>query len=138
ITRQLVQTIGSTFESPPASFHRTHREPEVAAEALSQVFLGVRIQGARCHNQPFDSWKQDDYYGLAAYFTTIQREQVNNQRRDELDKHIISGDEIISLSGRKPRIHHPGRSQEVAPKPLDQLGWNSGDEGKSPTSGDPL
>ncbi len=54
ITRQLVQTIGSTFESPPASFHRTHREPEVAAEALSQVFLGVRIQ---CGSLPQPSFR---------------------------------------------------------------------------------
>lgn len=124
LTRQLVETIGSTFESPPASFHRTHREPEIAAEALSQVFLGVRIQCARCHNHPFDTWKQDDYYGLAAYFTTIERKQIDNQPRDGLDKHIISGDEIISLRDRQPRIHHPGRSQDVAPKPLDQPGWS--------------
>jgi len=136
ITGQLVETIGSTFESPPASFHRTHREPEVAAEALSQVFLGVRIQCARCHNHPFDTWKQDDYYGLAAYFTTIERKQIDNKPRDGLDKHIISGDEIISLRDRQPRIHHPGRSQEVDPKPLDQLGWNSG-EGKD-GAGNPL
>ncbi len=75
---------------------------------------------------------------MAAYFTTIQREQVDNKRRDELDKHIISGDEIISLSGRQPRIHHPGRSQEVQPKPLDQLGWNNGDEGSGRESENPL
>lgn len=136
VARQLIETIGSTFESPPASFHRTHREPEVAAEALSQVFLGVRIQCARCHNHPFDTWKQDDYFGLAAYFTTIERKQIDNKPRDGLDKHIISGDEIISLRDRKPRIHHPGRSQEVEPKPLDQPGWTS-DENKH-VAGNPL
>jgi hypothetical protein len=127
LVRELVQTVGSTFESPPASFHRTHREPDVAAEALGQIFLGVRIQCARCHNHPFDVWKQDDYYGLAAYFTTVERKQIDNAPRDRLDTHIISGDEIISVAKRPARIHHPGRSRDVAPKPLDQPNWSEDD-----------
>jgi hypothetical protein len=118
--RDLVHTVGSTYEHPPASFHRTHRDPEAAAESIGQVFLGVRLQCARCHNHPFDVWRQDDYYGLAAYFTTIQRKQIDNQPRDQFDKHIITGDEIISLSGQRAEIWHPGRAEKIAPKPLDQ------------------
>ncbi|MFO1063559.1 MAG: DUF1549 and DUF1553 domain-containing protein [Pirellulales bacterium] len=115
---ELVSTVGSTYEHPPASFHRTHRDPETAAETIGQVFLGVRLQCARCHNHPFDVWKQDDYYGLAAYFTTIERKQVENSPKDQFDKHIISGDEIISLAGKAPTIMHPGRAEQFVPKPL--------------------
>jgi hypothetical protein len=115
---ELLSSIGSTYDNPPASFHRTHRDPFVAAESSTQVFLGVRMQCAKCHNHPFDVWKQDDYYGVAAYFTTIDRKQIDNKPKDELDKHIITGDEVISLLDRTPEIQHPGRSRKVSPQPL--------------------
>lgn len=115
---ELVSSTGSTYENPPASFYRTHRDPEVAAESVAQVFLGVRIQCAKCHNHPFDRWKQDDYYGLAAYFTTVERKQIDNKPNDALDKHVITGDEVISLTGKSPEIRHPGRSKMVSPRGL--------------------
>ena len=115
---EMITTVGSTYEHPPASFHRTHRDPETAAESIGQVFLGVRLQCARCHNHPFDKWRQDDYYGLAAYFTTLERKQVDNAPKDKFDKHIISGDEVISLSDKDAAIVHPGRAASVPPKPL--------------------
>ncbi|MCU0707124.1 MAG: DUF1549 and DUF1553 domain-containing protein [Pirellula sp.] len=115
---ELVSSVGSTYDHPPASYHRTHRDPFTTSESAAQVFLGVRIQCAKCHNHPFDVWKQDDYYGLAAYFTTVERKQIDNKPKDELDKHIITGDEIISLADRSPEIQHPGRSKRVPPRPL--------------------
>ena len=114
----LVSSLGSTYENPPASFYRTHRDAEVAAESSAQVFLGVRIACAKCHNHPFDRWKQDDYYGLAAHFTTLERKQIDNKPKDALDKHVITGDEVISLSDKKPQIKHPGRSKLVGPSGL--------------------
>lgn len=117
-TAELVRSIGSTYDNPPASFHRTHRDPMTAAESIGQVFLGVRIQCAKCHNHPFDSWRQDDYYGLSAYFSTITRKQIDNNPKDKLDSHEITGDEIISLEERKAEIYHPGLSKKVAASPL--------------------
>ncbi len=118
---EMVTTLGSTYEHPPAGFHRTHRDPETAAESIGQVFLGVRLQCARCHNHPFDKWRQDDYYGLAAYFTTLERKQVDNAPKDKFDKHIISGDELISYKDKAAAtIWHPGRAANVAPKPLTE------------------
>ncbi len=115
---ELVRSTGSTYDNPPASFHRTHRDPMTAAESIGQVFLGVRIQCAKCHNHPFDSWRQDDYYGLSAYFSTISRKQIDNNPKDKLDVHEITGDEIISLEERKAEIYHPGRSTKVVSSPL--------------------
>ncbi len=115
---ELITATGSTYENPPASFHRTHRDPFVAAESSAQVFLGVRIACAKCHNHPFDVWKQDDYYGLSAFFTTIERKQIDNKPKDGLDKHIITGDEVISLADKQAEIMHPGRSSMVMATPL--------------------
>ena len=88
-----------------------------AAETVGQVFLGVRLQCARCHNHPFDVWTQDDYYGLAAYFGNVHHKEVNNvTRKDNLDKHEINGDEMIYLSGQ-PEMVQPRTGMMMAPKP---------------------
>ena len=123
---EMITTLGSTYEHPPAGFHRTHRDPETAAESIGQVFLGVRLQCARCHNHPFDKWRQDDYYGLAAYFTTLERKQIDNTPKDKFDKHIISGDELIAYKEQvAAAIWHPGRAAEVTPKPLTQMKFDA-------------
>ena len=106
---------GSTWQNPPASFYRTNRDPMTAAETVGQVFLGVRLQCARCHNHPFDVWTQDDYYGLAAYFGNVAHKQVNNVRRDDLDKHEINGDEMIYLAGQ-PEMVQPRTGAMMEPK----------------------
>jgi len=99
-----------------------HRIDQLLADpGFDYVFLGVRIGCAKCHNHPFDRWKQDDYYGLAAHFTTLDRKQIDNKPSDALDKHVITGDEIISLSDKKPQINHPGRSKMVGPAGLQFL-----------------
>ena len=136
-TAELVRSIGSTYENPPASFHRTHRDPMTAAESIGQVFLGVRIQCAKCHNHPFDSWRQDDYYGLSAYFSTISRKQIDNNPKDKLDVHEITGDEIISLEDRKAEIYHPGLSKKVTTKPLSKA-QSSSPETQSTSPQSPL
>ncbi len=114
--RQIVSARGSTWRNPPASFFRTNRDPQTAAESVGQIFLGVRLQCARCHNHPFDVWTQDDYYGLAAYFANLDRKQINNQRRDRFDKHEINGDEVVYLAG-KPQMIQPRSGEMMAPKP---------------------
>ena len=95
-----------------------------AAEAVGQVFLGVRLQCARCHNHPFDRWTQDDYYGLAAYFGNLARKQVNDARRDMFDKHMIVGDEVLYLDGS------PGppaaRARRSAMTPMPATTWPTG------------
>ncbi|MDB5349011.1 MAG: Protein of unknown function (DUF1553)/Protein of unknown function [Planctomycetota bacterium] len=114
--RQIVTAQGSTWQNPPASFHRTNRDPQTAAETIGQVFLGVRLQCARCHNHPFDIWTQDDYYGLAAFFSNVRRREINNIRNDDLDKHEINGDELIYLVGT-PNTIQPRSGRKLAPKP---------------------
>lgn len=129
--KQMLTSLGSTYESPAASFYRTHRDPTAAAEAVGQVFLGIRMQCAKCHNHPFDVWTQDDYYGLSAYFVPIERKQIDNDPRDKLDTHVITGDEIISWSDKKPEIYHPGLAKMISARPL------TGNTTKSQDTGNP-
>ena len=116
--RRLVASTGSNYANPPTNFYRTNRDAPSATEAVAQVFLGVRLQCARCHNHPYDSWTQADYYGLSAYFTNLRRKQVDNRRLDNLDIHEIKGDEVVYLEGQ-PGANHPRTGERLGPKPPD-------------------
>ena len=70
--RAIITAKGPNFTQPPASFYRRIRTPEDAVETVSQVFLGVRLGCARCHNHVADRWTQDDYYGMAAFFSQVR------------------------------------------------------------------
>jgi hypothetical protein len=41
-------------------------------ETTAQLFMGRRVQCAKCHNHPFDRFTQDDYYAMAAFFAQVQ------------------------------------------------------------------
>jgi hypothetical protein len=71
--RELLTGRGSTFHVGPANYYRVATNPEELAEATAQSFLGVRLQCAKCHNHPFEKWKQRDYYGLASFFARVGR-----------------------------------------------------------------
>ena len=49
--------------------------PEAAAAYYSQLFLGIRIQCAHCHNHPFEKWTRNDFYGMAAFFPQVAETQ---------------------------------------------------------------
>jgi hypothetical protein len=113
--RQLLTGRGSTYEHPEANYYRTNLDPPRAAETTAQLFLGVRVSCARCHNHPFDRWTQDDYYGLAAYFARVRTRMVENRRRDKFDKHELQG-EMIVYQDRGGEVRHPQTGAAVAPR----------------------
>jgi len=71
---EMVTASGANISSGPANLysmlvHKTRVEPKPLAADFSQLFLGVQIQCAECHNHPFDRWTMDDYYGFVSFFT---------------------------------------------------------------------
>jgi hypothetical protein len=72
LVRTILTASGGNYGNPPAGFYRRLRDPLSAAEEIAQLFLGVRVQCARCHNHPGEHWTQDDYYGLAAFFARVR------------------------------------------------------------------
>jgi len=74
--RELLTASGSTLNNPPANFYRTATDSNDCVESISQVFLGARLQCAKCHNHPFERWTQDNYYGMAAFFNRVQRKET--------------------------------------------------------------
>lgn len=75
---EMVTASGSNLTNGPANLytmlvHKPQFEPKAFAADFSQVFLGVQIQCAECHNHPFDRWTMDDYYGFVSFFTGMKR-----------------------------------------------------------------
>ena len=73
VTREILTSSGDTFSNPPANYYRIAKDPQSLAETTAQLFLGVRMQCAKCHNHPFERWTQDDYYGMAAWFVRVKQ-----------------------------------------------------------------
>ena len=76
MTREMISANGRTSQNPAVGFLlNDNTDPMSMAAAVSQIFLGVRMSCAQCHNHPFDDWNQTDFYELASFFgKTVQRE----------------------------------------------------------------
>ncbi|MDF1740956.1 MAG: DUF1553 domain-containing protein [Verrucomicrobiales bacterium] len=70
---ELLSASGSTHRYGPVAVIRDKREPADMAEFISQIFLGVRLNCAKCHHHPSEKWSQDDYYSMAAFFGSMKR-----------------------------------------------------------------
>src|SRR5690606_1281222 len=68
---ELLTASGDPAFNPPVVWYREVSDVHQQVEDTAQLFLGVRIQCARCHHHPFEKWSEDDYYGLAAFFSRI-------------------------------------------------------------------
>jgi hypothetical protein len=117
--RELVSARGSTYQNPPANFHRANRDATTRAEAAAQLFLGTRLQCARCHNHPFDRWTQTDYYDWAENFARIDYKILENNRRDGLDKHEFIGEQIVYLA-REGDVTNPRTGKPATPRFLGE------------------
>jgi hypothetical protein len=107
--RDVLTASGPSYSQPLASFYRRVRDPQSRVEAVSQLFLGVRVGCARCHNHPFERWTQDDYYGLAAFFTRVR------YRDGPFFQGIYNKEETVWLD-RAGEVTHPRTGQVVRPK----------------------
>jgi hypothetical protein len=97
--REILTARGSTYTTPPTNFYRAVRDPYLRAESVAQVFCGLRVSCARCHNHPFDVWTQDDYHRFAGVFARVDYRIVDNKRNDDLDKHEFVGEQIVVVKG---------------------------------------
>jgi hypothetical protein len=113
VTRELLTAKGSTFANPPANYFRIARDPTSLAETTAQLFFGIRMQCAKCHNHPFERWTQDDYYSFAAFFARVK------QKKDRLEpgagNNGAGGAEFIFLD-RQGEVIQPRTNKAMPPR----------------------
>jgi len=112
IVIELMGANGSTFDNPPTNFYEVDRDQLKTAENVAQVFLGMRIQCAQCHNHPFDRWTMEDYYSFASFFAKVRVKPTADPR------------EVIVSQGGGKETKHPVTGATMMPK---YLGGNSPD-----------
>jgi hypothetical protein len=71
--RELITATGDTRTNGATAFYLASGDARKQAEFASELFLGVRLRCANCHDHPLDRWTQDDYHGLAAIFAPVRR-----------------------------------------------------------------
>ncbi len=113
--RDILAARGSTYANPPANFWRAVRDPLMRSESVAQVFLGIRVGCARCHNHPFDRWTIDDYYGFAALFARVDYRVLENNKKDNLDKHEFVGEQVV-WQNRTSEMPNPRTKQSAKPR----------------------
>ena len=110
VIRELLTANGNTFSSPPANYFRIAKDPTNLAETTAQLFFGVRMQCAKCHNHPFESITQDDYYSTAAWFARVKSKPTGPATTPpEAVAEIVYG-------GRDGEVTQPRSGKVMAPK----------------------
>ena len=107
MVRELITSKGSTYQNPAANFFRVNDNPKVAMENTTQLFLGVRMVCAQCHDHPFEKWTQNQYYQLSAFFAAVG-----------LKPGFDSEEEIVYLKRDSYDVKHPKNNRAVAPQYL--------------------
>jgi hypothetical protein len=105
MVRELLTSRGSSYEDPAANFYRITREPKPTMEKTTQVFLGVRMVCAQCHDHPFERWTQNQYYEMSAFFSAVG-----------LRSGYEIGEEIIYDQRTDYEMKHPKDSRIVKPE----------------------
>ena len=101
--REILTVRGSSQLHPAANYYRAASNTFDAMETSAQLFLGSRIQCAKCHNHPFERWTQDNYYGLASFFNRVERKKTGK------------GDELIVYSKKDGEVTHPATGKTMSP-----------------------
>lgn len=107
----LVTAKGSTWRNGAATLYRDRRSPDEMATLVSQLFLGVRLECAKCHHHPFEKWSQTDFYQFAAFFGRVGHKGTG------LSPPISGGEETVFVAS-KGEVRHPKTGKTMNPTPL--------------------
>lgn len=110
--RELLTVQKRSDEYGPAAAFRDRREPQDAATWVSQIFLGVRMECAKCHHHPNEKWSQQDFYQLAAFFGDMKFKGRG------VGPPISAGWELVYF-GPGGGVKHPVTGETMKPTPPD-------------------
>lgn len=112
LARKLVTASGDSMKNGATNFYAVNQDPETMAENVSQTFLALSINCAKCHNHPLEKWTNDQYYGFANLFSRVRAKGWGGDTRN--------GDGVRTLYV-EPRgeLLQPRTGKPQIPAPLD-------------------
>ncbi|MBL9139976.1 MAG: DUF1553 domain-containing protein [Verrucomicrobiales bacterium] len=126
--RDILTAEGSNHRDGPTVVYRDRREPPELATMFSQLFLGIRLECAKCHHHPNEKWGQDDFYQLAAIFRGVR------QKGAGLSPPISAGTETF-YAAAGGAVHHPVTGVSMKPRPPDGPWLDSEEDAVDPRHG---
>ena len=112
LVRQVVTAKGDNIENGAANFYAVHQEPETMAENVSQAFMSLSINCAKCHNHPLEKWTNDQYYAFANIFARVRVKGWGGDARNG------NGKRTLFIASRGDLIQ-PRTGKPQPPTPLD-------------------
>src|SRR5205809_1400524 len=110
--REILLSEGTNHRDGPTVIYRDRREPADLTTLFSQLFLGTRLECARCHHHPNEKWSQDDFYQFAAFFGSVK------QKGAGLSPPISAGSETFYFAPGGS-VKHPVTGAVMSPRPPD-------------------
>ncbi len=122
MVQDLLSASGGTFKVPQTNYYQMEQDRLKISENTAQIFMGMRIQCAQCHNHPFDRWTQDDYYNFAALFAQVGRKTSEDSREQiifnagggEVQHPVTGANAIPTFLGGGPADLTGGLDRRVA------------------------
>ena len=101
--RQILAASGTSESAPAVQWYRSLKAPDAFVDDTAQVFLGMRLQCAKCHHHPLEKWSQHDYYGFAAFFARRSgaRWRLGPAERVATEEVIYRGEVRLGLPSRR-------------------------------------
>ncbi len=111
--RDVVTAKGSSIDEGATNFYAVHQDPETMAENISQTFLSLSLNCAKCHDHPLEKWTNDQYYAFANLFSRVRAKGWGGDTRN--------GDGVRTVYV-EPRgdLMQPRTGKPQPPAPLDQ------------------
>jgi hypothetical protein len=113
LVEELVTASGSMDENGAVTFFVANNSPDKMTGQVSKLFLGVQLQCAQCHNHPFTDWKQDEYWGMAAFFMKVR--QNGNPKMVAKNGGTISVSESATGFGKGGKKGAAPEGQKIVP-----------------------
>ena len=117
----LLTAAGPQSKNGAVSFWLGNRTPDKVTDTVSKLFLGVQLQCAQCHDHPFNSWKQDTYWGMAAFFVKVRPENPNRAAKNKKSPGVTESGKPRRRRRASPTAKNvPARFLTGEPAKLDQ------------------
>ncbi len=99
LMKDVLTATGSIHTNGGVGFYRATTDPRLLAESVSEIWMGVQLQCANCHNHPLDRWTQADYHGLAAIFAKLD---YGNPLQVFAEGQLIDSDSGLAIAPQIP------------------------------------
>ena len=116
MVREVLTASGSNLENGSTNFYTLHQSPEEMSESVSQAFLGLSINCAKCHNHPLEKWTNDQYYAMANLFARVRAKGWGGTHRGDGQRTLFlaSTGELVQPRTGKPQPPTPLDGEPLA------------------------